>query len=75
MTWAIFLPLWLVPDLLVGLSGGALLDDLLAGVAIGYGMRLFSLGLVDTHYLVLDLSLVFLFLFLCAQVIDSNRWR
>ena len=73
LTYALFLPFWLV-ELLVGFMGGRL-DDVLAGLSVGYGLRLMGLGLVDTHYVVLDVALAFTFLFLCVQVLDSNRWR
>lgn len=72
-TYAIFLPLWLL-ELVVGFSGKTL-DDIFAAIAVGRGIRWFARGVIDTHFLVLDGALIFLFLFLCAQVIDSSRWR
>ncbi len=73
VTYAFAVPL-LVIELLVGFLG-APWDDLLAGLSVGFGMRSLSQGLLETHFVVLDVALVFLFLFLCTQVIDSNRWR
>ena len=73
ITYAIFLPLWLV-DSVVGFMGGAL-DEILAGLAIGKMIRMLGQGLVDTHHLFLPVFLVALFLFLCTQVLESNRWR
>jgi len=73
ITWAIFLPMYLF-ELLVGFVGSPW-DDLLRSLTVGNALRSFAQGLVDTHYLVLDGALIFGFLFLCAQVIDSNRWR
>ncbi len=73
LTYALYLPLWLI-DSLVGFMGGAL-DDILDGLAVGKGVRGLGQGLIDTHYFVLPVFLVFVFLFLCVQVLDSNRWR
>lgn len=73
ITWAVFLPMYLF-ELLVGFVGSPW-DDILRALTVGNALRSFGQGLVDTHYLVLDGALIFGFLFLCAQVIDSNRWR
>ncbi len=73
LTYAIFLPLYLF-ELLVGFVGSPW-DDILRSLTVGNALRAFGQGLVDTHYIVLDLGLIFGFLFLCAQVVDSNRWR
>jgi ABC-2 type transport system permease protein len=73
MTYAISVALWCV-ELVVGFMG-APWDDILLAASVGYGMRMMAQGLVDTHFLALDLGLIFMFLFLCAEVIDSNRWR
>ena len=73
LTYALYLPLWLI-DSLVGFMGGAL-DDILDGLAVGKGVRGLGQGLIDTHFFVLPAFLVFVFLFLCVQVLDSNRWR
>jgi len=73
MTYAIFLPLWIV-DSVVGFMGGVL-DDILAGLAIGKMIRALGQGLVDSHLLFLPVVLIFVFLFLSTQVLESNRWR
>lgn len=73
LTFAIFLPFWMV-ELLVGFMGGPL-DDILAGLSINHGLQMMSRGVVNSHYLVLYAALVVGFLFLCVQVLDSNRWR
>ncbi|MBD3869235.1 MAG: ABC transporter permease [Acidobacteria bacterium] len=72
-TYALFLPLWLV-DSMVGFMGG-ILDEILAGLAIGKMIRMLGQGLVDSHHLFLPVFLVSVFLFLCTQVLESNRWR
>lgn len=73
ITYVIFLPLWLV-DSVVGFMGGTL-DEILAGLALGKMVRMLGQGLVDTHHLFLPVFLVSVFLFLCVQVLESNRWR
>jgi len=73
VTYAIFLPLWAI-EVLVGFVGGGL-DDILASTSVNFGLRLMGLGLVNSHYLVLTVALVFTFLFLSVQVLDSTRWR
>ena len=50
-------------------------DSVVGGFSIGLGVKSFTLGLFNTHFVVLPLALIGLFLFLCAQVLDSNRWR
>ena len=70
--------LMLVPFLVIGmLLGfiGPLADLVLAGLSIGMGLDRMGTGLLDTHYLVLYLALIFSFLFLSVRVLDSPRWR
>jgi ABC-2 type transport system permease protein len=73
LTYVLWLPFWLV-ELAVGYVGGTV-GDVIAAVSVGIGLRGMSQGLVDTHFIVLDLALISLFLFLCVQVLDSSRWR
>jgi ABC-2 type transport system permease protein len=73
LTYAIFIPFWMV-ELLVGFMGGVV-DEILAGISLNHGLQMMALGLVNSHYLVLFGVLMFGFLFLCVQVLDSNRWR
>jgi ABC-2 type transport system permease protein len=73
LTYAMSLPFWMV-ELLVGFVGGTA-DDILAGLSLNHGLQLMGRGLVNSHYLVLFGALIFGFLFLCVQVLDSNRWR
>lgn len=73
LTYAMFLPFWLV-EFLVGFMGGAM-DDILAGLTLNFALRFMGSGLIDTHYVVLCVVLITGFLFLCVQVLDSNRWR
>jgi ABC-2 type transport system permease protein len=73
LTYAFFLPFYLV-ELAVG-AWGPPLDDVLAGVALGVGLRDYARGLADSHFLVLSAALSFAFLFLTMRVLDSNRWR
>jgi ABC-2 type transport system permease protein len=69
----IFLPLYLV-ELVVAFAPPPW-DAVLNSVTMGEAMRRLTQGDVQTHFFVLDFSLMFIFLFLCVQVIDSNRWR
>jgi ABC-2 type transport system permease protein len=73
LTFAIFLPFWMM-ELLVGFVGGAA-DDILAALSINHGLQMLGRGLVNSHYLVVFCVLMSGFLFLCVQVLDSNRWR
>jgi ABC-2 type transport system permease protein len=73
MTIAMWIP-FMIPDILIGRMGG-MFDDVLAGLSVRYGLLDLSQGLLDTHYLVLFLVMIATFLFLCVQVLDSNRWR
>ena len=72
-TYAIFMPFFVL-DRLVRLVGSQL-GDVLAGLSVSVGLFSMSQGLVDSHDLVLHCALVFLFLFLSVQVLDSSRWR
>jgi ABC-2 type transport system permease protein len=51
------------------------LGYVLAGLSVRLSKYQFTQGLVDTHDLILNGSLIFLFLFLSTQVLDSSRWR
>jgi ABC-2 type transport system permease protein len=73
LTYVIFLPLYLI-ELVAGFAPPPW-DSVLNSVTIGEAMRKMTLGDVQTHFFVLNACVVFVFLFLCAQVIDSNRWR
>jgi ABC-2 type transport system permease protein len=73
ITYAIFLPFFLI-DRLIPLVGSAM-GDVFAGLSISVAKRGLTLGMVDTHGLVLHVSLIALFLYLSAQVLDSNRWK
>lgn len=73
LTYAIYLPLWLL-QLLVGFLGPPW-DDIFAATAVSYGLQSMGLGLIDSHFVMLFVVLSGLFLFLCSQVLDSNRWR
>ena len=73
ITVAIALPMWLV-DLIVPFTAPPW-DKILGGFSVSLGIRAYILGLFDSHYVVLPLGLIFIFLFLCTQVLDSNRWR
>jgi ABC-2 type transport system permease protein len=73
LTYAIWTP-FMLPDILIGRMGGVF-DDILAGLAVRFNLLAMSQGMVDTHYLLLFLVLIVSFLFLCVQVLDSNRWR
>jgi ABC-2 type transport system permease protein len=63
----------------IGLAGYATLDDdkraLFEYVGLWTQMAAFSKGIVDTRYLVYDLSLAALALFLCVGVLQANRWQ
>lgn len=72
LTYALFLPLFFV-ELLVSFVPTAL-GDLLAGMSVGLAAQTMARGLIDTHYLLLFGTLIFVFLFLSVQVLDSNRW-
>ncbi len=49
--------------------------DWLTGFSLSAAFATFARGALDTHALVLHATLVALFLFLAAQVLDSARWR
>jgi len=51
------------------------MGDILAGLSVAVAKEDFTRGLVDTHGLMLHGLLVVLFLYLAAQILDSNRWR
>lgn len=63
----------------IGLAGYATLDDdkraLFEYVGLWTQMSAFAKGIVDTRYLVYDLSLAALALFLCVGVLQANRWQ
>jgi len=72
LTYAIFLPFMMI-KMLVGAGTG--LDAAFAAVSVDFGLQRMGLGIIDSHFLVLYPVLSFVFLFLCVQVLDSNRWR
>ncbi len=68
----------LLPFLLVGMPlgfTGPLMNLVLFGLAINIGLDRLGVGLLDTHYVVLYVAIVFSFLFLSVRVLDSPRWR
>ena len=73
LTFAIFIPFWMI-ELLVGFVGGVA-DDVFAALSINHGLQMMGNGMVNSHYLVVFGVLIVGFLFLCVQVLDSNRWR
>jgi ABC-2 type transport system permease protein len=73
LTYLMLLPMYIL-ERLVGFLGSPL-DEILAAVALPFGLSSAALGSMDSHFLVLGAGLVFLFLFLSGQVLDSTRWR
>jgi ABC-2 type transport system permease protein len=63
----------------VGLAGYATVDDdkraLFEYVGMWTQMSAFAKGIVDTRYIVYDLSLAALSLFLCVGILQANRWQ
>jgi ABC-2 type transport system permease protein len=63
----------------IGLAGYATLDDekraLFEYIGMWTQMSAFAKGIVDTRYLVYDLSLAALALFLAVGVLQANRWQ
>ncbi|MDH5675650.1 MAG: ABC transporter permease [Myxococcales bacterium] len=63
----------------IGLAGYATLDDDLRAVFEYLGlwtqMSSFSKGVVDTRYLVYDVSIAFLALFLSVRLLQAERWQ
>lgn len=74
LTYVMTVALYII-EFLIGVTGSPLLDDLLVGVSVSYGLRWAALGVLDSHWIVLTLIYVFVFLFLSGRVIDSARWR
>jgi len=72
-TYGMFLPFFVI-DQLVPFVGEAV-GDVLAGLSVGRSAGQMISGVIDTHDLVLHGGLIFLFLFLSVQVLDSARWR
>lgn len=60
---------WITP--FVSPAAGAVLDQL----SVIRHLESFSVGVIDTNDLVFYLNLTAFFLFLCARVLDSARWR
>ena len=64
---------------LLGLGGYVFTDDQARGIfeyiGIWSQMDAFSKGIVDTRYLVFDLSLAFLGVFLSIRAVQANRWQ
>lgn len=73
ITYAVFLPFFLVDEVVTLVGTG--MGDILSGLSVAVAKEAFTQGLLDTHGLVLHGLLVFLFLYLSAQLLDSNRWR
>lgn len=72
LTYVFFLPFRFMKTL-VGYGGW--LDDVFASMSVDFGLAKLGQGAVDSHFVVLFTVLPFAFLFLCVQVLDSNRWR
>ncbi len=60
---------WMSP--FVSPAMGAVLDEL----SIVHHLEGFARGVIDTNDLVFYVNLAVFFLFLCARVLDSSRWR
>ena len=64
---------------IIGLAGYATLDDqkraVFEYVGLWTQMAAFSKGIVDTRYLVYDLSVACIALFLSVRVLQANRWQ
>jgi hypothetical protein len=73
ITYAVFLPFFMIDQVVMLVGTG--MGDILSGLSVAVAKEAFTQGLVDTHGLVLHGLLVFLFLYLSAQILDSNRWR
>ncbi len=73
MTYPMLLPLWLSELLLGRFSGWA--NQVVGALSLRNASLTMSLGVIESHAIVLACGLMFLFLFLCVQVIDSARWR
>jgi ABC-2 type transport system permease protein len=73
LTYAFFIPFFLLDRMivLVGTKAG----DMVSGLSVVVGLQTTARGLVDTHHLVLPISLILAFLLLSASVLDSSRWR
>jgi ABC-2 type transport system permease protein len=63
----------------IGLAGYATLDDqsraIFEYVGLWTQMASFAKGIVDTRYLVYDVSIAVLALFLTVRVLQANRWQ
>lgn len=73
LTYAIVLPFILI-EFVVPLAR-APFDQVLAALSVGYALKAAALGTLESSYVVLHVVLIGAFLFLCARVIDSSRWR
>lgn len=73
LTYLMILPLYIL-ERLVGFLGSPL-DQILLGIALPFGLSVAALGSLDSHFVVLGAGMVFFFLFLSGQVLDSTRWR
>ncbi len=73
ITYPMLLPLWLSELLLGRFSGWA--NQVVAALSLRHASLTMSLGVIESHGIVLAFGLMFIFLFLCVQVIDSARWR
>ncbi len=73
LTYAIMIPLILL-EFVVPIARPPF-DQVLAALSVGYALKAAGLGTLDSSYVVLHAVLIGASLFLCAQVIDSSRWR
>lgn len=73
LTYMMIVPFYIM-ERLVGFLGSPL-DEIFLALAVSFGLTSAALGSLDSHFLVLGVGLVFLFLFLSGQVLDSTRWR
>ena len=73
ITYALFMPFFLIDQLATLVGSGV--GDVLSGLSVALTKYGFTQGQIDTHGLILNGSLIFLFLFLSTQVLDSTRWR
>lgn len=73
LTYAVWLPFYAVEMVIAHVPVGV--AEVLAGFGVSVSLAKMVQGVVDTHFFILNGSLIFLFLFLSVQVLDSSRWR
>jgi len=73
LTYAMLTPFYLL-DLAIR-SAGAFLAGVMADLSVSRAIPSFGRGVIDSHYVVLEVCVSFLFLFLGARVLESARWR